>query len=112
MRGMRNARKELLENLEILVDNPDVTPIYGYVREVYYNLDNPRKWMFTNNSEFHSMLNELDFEYDGGYGSQHLDGMIMLSDGSWLSRGEYDGSEWWELHKAPTLEKIREYFEL
>ena len=41
-------------------------------------------------------IDSLDFDYDNGYGTQELYGTVWLSDGSWLMRGEYDGSEWWE----------------
>lgn len=48
------------------------------------------------------VLPKLDFEYDSGYGSQHITGIIWYTDGTWSERGEYDGSEWWEYHKCPT----------
>jgi hypothetical protein len=48
-------------------------------------------------------LRALDFEYDSGYGTQELFGTVWLSDGTWLSRGEYDGSEWWEHNKIPDI---------
>lgn len=44
--------------------------------------------------------------YDSGYGGQELYGDIWLKDGqSWMTRGEYDGSEWWETHKLPPIPK-------
>lgn len=42
------------------------------------------------------------WRYCDGFGTQELSGTIMLSDGTWLERGEYDGSEWWEHRKPPT----------
>lgn len=44
-----------------------------------------------------------DVEYHGGYSAQEVaeDLVIVFSDGSYLSRGEYDGMEWWEHHKTP-----------
>lgn len=44
-----------------------------------------------------------DFCYDVGYGTAEIPGdfVIVFSDGSWLGRGEYDGSEWWCYYKAP-----------
>lgn len=44
---------------------------------------------------------ELDFDYDNGFGTQVVDGTIVFTDGTWLTRGEYDGSEWWENHVCP-----------
>ena len=40
-------------------------------------------------------LDLLDFEYDSGYGSQVLFGYVWFTDGTWLERFEYDGSECW-----------------
>ena len=49
-----------------------------------------------------AFLNGLKgIEYDDGYGTQQLGGMIAYSDGSWLERREYDGAEWWELKRYP-----------
>ena len=46
-----------------------------------------------------------DVEYDSGYGSQKvaMDLNIIMNDGTWFSRGEYDGSEWWAHHRAPAV---------
>ena len=43
----------------------------------------------------------VDIVYDNVYGGQEIaiDLIIELDDGRWLTRGEYDGSEWWELHQ-------------
>lgn len=49
--------------------------------------------------------NSLDFEYDNGYGGQELFGIVWLEDNTWLSRGEYDGSEWWEHNILPEIPK-------
>ena len=50
--------------------------------------------------EFKSIAN---VEYNDGYGGQEVavDLVIVFNDGSWLSRGEYDGSEWWDYNKTP-----------
>ncbi len=53
--------------------------------------------------EFEEFMNKLDFEYDAGYGMQYLDGIVWLENGTWLERGEYDGSEWWYLKGNPTI---------
>ena len=68
--------------------------------------------------EFNKFLEELDFEYYNGYGSQELYGTIWFQDGespnphtsnidiigTWATRGEYDGSEWWVHHECPDLQ--------
>jgi len=53
--------------------------------------------------DFINFLNNLDFEYDDGYGTQELFGTIWLTDESWLTREEYDGSEWWKHNKRPDI---------
>lgn len=47
-----------------------------------------------------------NFEYDAGYGGNEIasDLVIVFKDGTWLSRAEYDGSEWWHYNIAPTRE--------
>ena len=46
-----------------------------------------------------------DKEYDDGYGSQHVarDLTLIMKDGSWYTRWEYDGSEGWEHHRRPVV---------
>jgi len=56
-----------------------------------------------NKDEWNEFLNKLDFEYDSGYGSQELFGIIWYEDGTWSDRGEYDGSEWYEYHMCPEV---------
>lgn len=49
------------------------------------------------------LANELDQDYESGYGTQQVDGTVWFDDNSWLERREYDGSEWWELCECPPL---------
>ena len=45
---------------------------------------------------------KADFAYDNGYGSAEIDETLMIvGDGWWLEREEYDGSEWWAFRTAP-----------
>ena len=48
-------------------------------------------------------------EYDSGYGLQEIrpDLVIKMCDGAWFSRREYDGSEWFEYHKAPSANDMK-----
>ncbi|AKG74396.1 hypothetical protein [Salinicoccus halodurans] len=56
-------------------------------------------------------LSILDVDYDDGFGSARIaEDLMLVGDGFWLERHEYDGSEWWEykeLVKKP--EEEREY---
>lgn len=43
-----------------------------------------------------------DVEYDAGYGAQDVaTDLIIVGDGWYMTRGEYDGSEWWEWCEPP-----------
>ena len=53
--------------------------------------------------EFQSFLNSLNFDYDSGYGGQELFGTVWLEDGTWCTRGEYDGREWWIHNQLPEI---------
>ena len=55
--------------------------------------------------ELLSFLIDLDLEYDSGYGTQIVFGTIWFKDGSWATRREYDGSEWWQLNTLPEIPK-------
>jgi hypothetical protein len=53
--------------------------------------------------EYDEFLESLDFMYDSGFGGQYLFGTIWLEDGTWFTRAEYDGSEWWDYHRLPQI---------
>lgn len=55
-------------------------------------------------AEYAEFLDKLNFEYDAGYGGQELFGTVwLMEENTWLERGEYDGSEWWEYNKCPKI---------
>lgn len=49
-------------------------------------------------NEFSSLA---DFEYHSGFGGQEVvkDILIVFNDGQTMTRGEHDGSEWWQYSK-------------
>ena len=51
-------------------------------------------------------------EYDSGFGGQEIakDLIVVFTDGSWLERYEYDGSECWEYNESPIKKKDAEKF--
>lgn len=57
-------------------------------------------------NDYDNFLKFLDRDYDCGYGGQELFGIIYCEDGVWLDRGEYDGSEWYNVHKYPDLREV------
>ena len=63
-------------------------------------------------TEYEEFLQKLDFEYDAGYGGQELYGLVwLMEENTWLERGEYDGSEWWNFQECPPIPKslMKEY---
>jgi hypothetical protein len=48
-------------------------------------------------------------DYNAGYGSEKMpvDLLIVMKDGNWFSRAEYDGSEWWRYNKVPRKPEIK-----
>jgi hypothetical protein len=101
---MTNARSELQQKLEgkapmkcAIVQreiNWDDLDTIAFLREGYNGVD------------LDLFLDKLDFEYDSSYGGQILYGNVWLEDGTWLERGEYDGSEWWEHKVCPEIPKL------
>ena len=54
--------------------------------------------------EYKEFLQKLNFEYDAGYGGQELFGTVwLMKENTWLERGEYDGSEWWNYQECPQV---------
>ena len=51
-----------------------------------------------------------DTLYDDGFGSPKVaEDLVVIGNGFWLERHEYDGSEWWEYKECPAiLENIME----
>ena len=42
--------------------------------------------------------------YDNSYGAPEIAvDLVIVGDNWWLTRGEYDGSEWWDFHTIPIL---------
>lgn len=56
-------------------------------------------------------LKKSDFIYDDGYGSPQIaqDLIVYFKDKSYMTRGEYDGSEWWEYNKLLDYSETDDY---
>ena len=96
-----NAKKELLKALEgkALVKCATI-----YQEDSSYNSINRENLPINYTAEsYNRFFEKLDFEYDNSWGCQELFGTIWLEDGTWLSRAEYDGSEWWRHNKLPEI---------
>lgn len=102
-----NAKDELTEILE----QNELTMCGGWVANYdfaeTYCVDPKRDRMleFADCANAEVFLAQLDVKYDHGYGLQQLFGEIYCRDQQdrpvWLTRGEYDGAEWWKVNKIP-----------
>jgi len=55
------------------------------------------------NKEIFKMI-AMATNYDSGYGSAEIrEDLIIVGNGWWLERDEYDGSEWWVYRTKPDL---------
>lgn len=99
--GMSNAKRELLGAVKDIA-KIKCASIY-FERWPGNELNEKILKLNHTTDEYNEFLNSLDFEYDSGYGGQELYGTVWLEDGTWLSRGEYDGSEWWEHNRLPDI---------
>lgn len=95
-----NAKKELLKILgplkmkcaKLNFNDYYIEPVEYIILKINYS-----------KSDLKEFLNKLDKEYDDDYGGQNLYGIVWLEDNTWLERGEYDGSEWWNHCKLPAI---------
>lgn len=85
-----SVNSELLE--KVLNDESDLEIEVAAVLEKGYSPE-----------DLTTFLEVLDFDYDSGYGGQEVFGVVLMTDGTWFTRGEYDGAEWWEHHVRPEV---------
>lgn len=96
----RNAKEEFLEttkDYKVIAANISFGDSWSEEEERF-----KLKPLYTK-EDYQDLLKFLDREYDSGYGGQKLFGVIYCEDGVWMQRGEYDGSEWWNTFKYPSL---------
>jgi hypothetical protein len=106
-----NAKEEFLKHIEDVKTTFSIEGSPVQCAEVVceqFGKDKVIAFLKTNHSsaDFEEFLDLLDFEYDNGYGGQRLFGTIWHHDGTWSSRGEYDGSEWWDHNRVPAIPVI------
>lgn len=107
---MINAAEELLQALsDFSKEVSDIKCLWIGHEECYdENRDTSYEQTFNlkigwTEQDWQKLMHDLDFEYDEGYGGQELFGTVWFNDGSWLERGEYDGSEWWAYRTTPLI---------
>jgi hypothetical protein len=97
---MINAKNEFLIHTN---SKPKIKAVY--VR--YYPFDNNQQELLLKESyseeDFDKFLIGIDFDYENDFGCQDIHGTIWYKDGTWSTRDEYHGCEWWEYHKLPQI---------
>lgn len=107
-----NAKKELLAVLEKVKTTFNFEPKVkcAFIIKLDTDSDNLEERPIVlkqshTDQDYQEFLSNLDFDYDAGYGLQELFGSVLLDNQTWLERGEYDGSEWWDIHRYPEAPK-------
>ncbi len=106
---MVNAKKELIEMLDgTHKEKKHIKCAYIHYSKLDFKTRDIKEKEIVlkvnySDEEYETFLKELDFEYNNGYGSQELSGLVWFNDNSWLERGEYDGSEWWAYKEYPKI---------
>jgi hypothetical protein len=99
-----NAKAEFLQHTK---DTGKVVKAVD-IKIGYYNEDELKPIILKvgySDEDYEEFLSSLDFMYSSGYGSQELYGTIWYVGNTWSSRGEYDGSEWWDYNRCPKIPK-------
>ena len=107
---MTNAKEELLDKLRRTNSSIKCATIRTERNSYWDDNDNyiqPAPILLKENytpTDYVEFLDKLNFEYDAGYGGQELYGIVwLIEEGTWLERGEYDGSEWWDYKRCPQI---------
>lgn len=101
---MTNAREEMLE----LLKGKEIRCAKVTTGRDWHEYDERRTIVLKvdhNEEDLAKFLNDLNFDYDSGYGGQELYGTVWFKNNTWAERGEYDGSEWWEERSLPDVPK-------
>lgn len=110
-----NAKKELLDKIESYPVQVWFTKPYTIkcceIRMEYWELSDTSNEIMLREGytqeEYQEFLEKLDFDYDSGYGIQHMYGTVWFTEpGVWMERRDYDGSEWWEIYKCPEIPEV------
>lgn len=115
MTSLTNAREEFEEELkptivlgeeETTVETLEVLCAWVAFRNDHYSYEEEDKIYLKKGytpGEYEEFLTKIDKNYDSGYGTQELFGHIWLTNGEWINRHEYDGSEHWEHVSSPDI---------
>ena len=96
-----NAKEEFLIHTGLVTSNVNKIKC----AEIQFGHDSYYLGTGWDKQEAKDFLDKIDFDYDNGYGTQNLYGVVWYEDGTWSDRGQYDGSEWWQHNVCPNIPK-------
>jgi hypothetical protein len=100
---MINAKNEFLEHIKEDTNNSTIkcAKVTLFVESGKLTAVLPVNYT---SDDYLLFLGILDVDYNNGFGGQNLFGVIWYDlDLTWSTRGEYDGSEWYEFNKVPEV---------
>lgn len=96
---MINAKTEFLEHISGIINEESAIKVKG-AEIIHYQLygEDVNIYLYGDYTfqDYEDFLTKLDFEYDNGHGYQQIFGNVWYTDGTWSTREEYDGKEWWK----------------
>lgn len=101
---MANAKEEFISHIKYRMDNVTCCNI-KYIKD-YCSINIINLKVGHTSTDMLNFLQDMDFDYSSEFGSQEVYGTIWWRDGTWSSRVEYDGNEWWEHHEVPKIPQI------
>lgn len=122
MQNILAELKELIEDKGLTMDNIKCCDIWKFIDYgdednnyqdkvvpfIIYTYDDVKPALYDEEYEYlrrEATIAEMGkHTYDSGYGGQELFGCVWMDNGEWITRGEYDGSEWWEYHRVPEID--------
>lgn len=100
---MINAKDEFLHTVKN-INRPLLAASIVYGNE--WDENSLRKYELKCNytvKDWHKFLDSINFKYDNGYGGALLNSSRIYFSDFIVLRGEYDGSEWWEIKNENSL---------
>jgi hypothetical protein len=103
--GLTNALEELMRDIAKITE--EVGPKeFAWAHIELESGTTFKRYLIIDTDELDVLTDVLGgVEYNNGYGSQELFGVVVFKDGTWLDRDEYDGSESWRYNETPSRDE-------
>ena len=90
---MTNSKQEMNDILK--QRGYDWDEVQEFIIDIHKEDCKPMEFRGTTEGEFPNV------DYDSSWGAQELFGHVLMKDGTWFERSEYDGSEYWSYKHRP-----------